>query len=533
LLHPTPGANDVKEDRRKRFEQIAALKRKRMADVYEASRWKPTAVGYLPAYLDWEAGGRCEAMLNSEKTLGNLWYIRFTGCDMPHYYFWSEKDPTIPDPGWSVDACSEIFGKGKMRVKKLTAPPNPPEQQTSSSPLTFKATLTLVEEHLIHQGLSSTLATFRAQALAAGKAKTWTIFSRTLLDLYPSGAVPRAPPVKPTNDFCLAAKMALLLDGQDVAAYTGEEGWTRDDDKFWDVVSDVGCGEMGEGKGRLTDAWGKLSGLPDRADGKSDGRLHALYRRNSFDILPSRISSLGDEDKRVWAWLDSITPTFPPPSTPLSSDMIGVDEPPSPLNLKGPETTSICPFCSHNWSKTPEWEKAAHMLSHSHISSRPRTSTYTKEVSGRGVRCRHSVLSHLTLQTYNRRYGRGRKMVRVDSARNSTGSLAESFIESVRDGVVEPLLLEVQKAQRERSPFSKEKRRLRAMQRLQVGCGEGRGGRGWMLERAQSEVNVEDWDDDMDMDEGGDECDGESVWSGDDLMYLFHNRSSGYLTTQR
>jgi hypothetical protein len=124
-------------------------------------------------------------------------------------------------------------------------------------------------------------------------------------------------------------------------------------------------------------------------------------------------------------------------------------------------------------------------------------------------------------------------MVRVDSARNSTGSLAESFIESVRDGVVEPLLLEVQKAQRERSPFSKEKRRLRAMQRLQVGCGEGRGGRGWMLERAQSEVNVEDWDDDMDMDEGGDECDGESVWSGDDLMYLFHNRSSGYLTTQR
>ena len=94
-------------------------------------------------------------------------------------------------------------------------------------------------------------------------------------------------------------------------------------------------------------------------------------------------------------------------------------------------------------------------------------------------------------------------MVRVDSARSiadDARSIAESLAESVREHVVEPLVLGVQKKQRERSPFRKERRRLGAMQRLQVGCGEGRGGRGWMLERAQSELGAEDWNDEMDMD---------------------------------
>lgn len=56
LLRPTPGAPDVRADRHARLKQIAANKRRRVADVYEASRWKPGAVGYVPAYLDWGGG---------------------------------------------------------------------------------------------------------------------------------------------------------------------------------------------------------------------------------------------------------------------------------------------------------------------------------------------------------------------------------------------------------------------------------------------------------------------------------------------
>lgn len=97
-------------------------------------------------------------------------------------------------------------------------------------------------------------------------------------------------------------------------------------------------------------------------------------------------------------------------------------------------------------------------------------------------------------------------MARVDSARSVAGSLAGSIVERVRDRVVEPIVVEVQKAQRERSPFSKERRRARAMRGLQVGCGEGRGGRGWVLERAQSVCGL-DIEDESDVDERAEDTD--------------------------
>ena len=119
LLHPTPGATNIKADRRARFSLISTLKRKRVAEVYEVSLWKPTAVGYVPAYLDWSSDPSC-CVPDSDKTIENLWYIRFPRCDVPHYYFWCARDPTTPDAGWSV----EMFVAGrKVRVKKLTAPP--------------------------------------------------------------------------------------------------------------------------------------------------------------------------------------------------------------------------------------------------------------------------------------------------------------------------------------------------------------------------------------------------------------------------
>ncbi|KAF3035050.1 hypothetical protein E8E11_002432 [Didymella keratinophila] len=511
LPHPTPSASDVKSDRRARMKQIATLKRRRVAEVYEASLWKPTAVGYLPAYLDWSPDPSLSCVPDMSKTLERLWYIRFPGCDVPHYFFWSCLDASTPDPGWSI--ASFAFSKNsygeKVRVKRLTSPPllYPPPQ-----PISFEDTIESIERHLVSTGLKATLAHFCKQAETAGKAHAWTkTFSEPLVRRFPSGAVARAPPVSPERGACVAGKMAALLDGQDVDCFTGGEGWTRDDDEFWEVMPDAGR----EDHNGLLVARDELETVSD-PDERVDGQ--ALYRRDSFEVLPLRASSAEDGDKRVWIWLAGIASTYPPLSTPLSSDIIGIDGETPPLNLNGPETTPTCPFCSHDWSKAPEWEKAAHMLSHSHISTRPQTSTCREDAMGKGVKRRHSVLSHHTLQIYNRKYGRGRRTVRVDFARSLAGSLAESIVESVREGVVERLVLEVQKAQRERSPYSKERQRARTMKGLQIGCGQGRGGRGWMLERAQSELGLGDWMDEMAMDKEVDECDGESVWLGDDEM---------------
>ncbi|EUC41369.1 hypothetical protein COCMIDRAFT_106355, partial [Bipolaris oryzae ATCC 44560] len=71
----------AKEERKKRTRRI---KEKLVAEVYETCKWRPRAVGYIPAYLDFEPG----EMHDEEKELGKLRYVRFKSCDVPHYYFW-------------------------------------------------------------------------------------------------------------------------------------------------------------------------------------------------------------------------------------------------------------------------------------------------------------------------------------------------------------------------------------------------------------------------------------------------------------
>lgn len=87
LLHPTPGTIDPKADRKRRFAQRLANKRKAAAEVYEACKWRPLAVSYMPSYLDWENGMKDAPHMDHEKTIDNLFHIRFSGCDLPHYYF--------------------------------------------------------------------------------------------------------------------------------------------------------------------------------------------------------------------------------------------------------------------------------------------------------------------------------------------------------------------------------------------------------------------------------------------------------------
>lgn len=72
------GAKGERKRRRKR------IRGKLVAEVYETCKWRPRAMGYVPAYLDFELG----EMHAGEKELRNLRYVRFKSCDVPHYCFW-------------------------------------------------------------------------------------------------------------------------------------------------------------------------------------------------------------------------------------------------------------------------------------------------------------------------------------------------------------------------------------------------------------------------------------------------------------
>ena len=81
--------NGIREDRKRRHEQRRRNKGRRTAEVYESCQWRPLAMGYAPAYLDF---GEAEAWTRSTgRGLRNLRYVRFEGCDVPHYYFWVNK----------------------------------------------------------------------------------------------------------------------------------------------------------------------------------------------------------------------------------------------------------------------------------------------------------------------------------------------------------------------------------------------------------------------------------------------------------
>lgn len=505
LLQPTPGVTDVKTDRKGRFAQRLANKRKAVSEVYKVSKWKPLALGYMPAYLDWEAGVQCASDEHVERTLGNLFYVCFPGCDVPHYYFWSREggwsDPTTPDPSWSpeglarhgrvetvADGYNVLLSK-KFRVKKLTAPPTlkSASAQTDESHLTVP----FVEIDLVKHGLSSTLAKYRSLAFRAGKEHAWSVFTGQLPQQYPSGELPHAPPAL-AEGMCIAEKITALLSGREATPYSGQEGWTRNDDEFWDIVS---CTEHEDVL--MSDTHSSAKSQDPHTANADDERTEALHRRDSMDILPS------PSEKRIWAWLDSISPNCTPIIAPLSSLPISIKEPPiSPPSLYTRETSPTCPFCSLPWAYLPSWEQASHMLSHSHISPFPSTSTSHITANGVGVKRRHSLLSHRTLQSYHGRCGQGRKTVGLDSA----ASLAGGILEGVGKGI--------KRVGRERSPFSKEVKRARDMRRV---SGEGRGGRGWVLERRMSGG----WANEHWAEMNGDELDGErgdeeSVWFGDD-----------------
>ncbi|KAF1923379.1 uncharacterized protein M421DRAFT_326979 [Didymella exigua CBS 183.55] len=492
-LHPTPGAADVREDRRNRFERRVNNKRKRMAEVYEASLWEPLALGYMPSYLNWELGGQLSDASDTHKTLASPWYVRFQRCNVPHYYFWSLEsewsDPTISDPSWSAEVfkqhnietakCrSQNPQCTKFRVRKLTSLPT----HSAAAAESFQTPVPRCEDDLLAHGLRAIFATYAALARSTGMQKAWATFTRQLPCLFPSGELPRAPPAQPRKDMCLADKMAALLSGGDGALYSGKEAWARDGDEAWDVVVGAADAHVLMSDGDSSTASCRSLSHVEHAEHGDDGE-EALHRRDSMDILQIPSSS----ETRIWTWLSAVEPTNSPPSTPLPASPNSKDcHPVCPLPLP-PATSLTCPFCSHNWRATPYWERAAHMLSHSHISPQRLTSISDVNVAGKGCNRRYSLFSQRTLRSYHAKFGRGRETARGDCARGLVGDLAES----TREVVVAPFLVGVRKCGRETSPYSKERKRAKTMRDLQVGCEQGRGGRGWMLERTQSDFGDE------------------------------------------
>jgi hypothetical protein len=118
LLRVNPLTAPSKQSRHQRHAQRHKNKPKKFIEVLEASAYRPTAICYLPAYLDFSRD--TYDTNNTPQTLRNLYYIRFPGCDVPHYYFWTKKgewdDPTTRNPEWRwdpEDVKSRRFVSGK------------------------------------------------------------------------------------------------------------------------------------------------------------------------------------------------------------------------------------------------------------------------------------------------------------------------------------------------------------------------------------------------------------------------------------
>ncbi|OSS43560.1 hypothetical protein B5807_11747 [Epicoccum nigrum] len=433
LLQPTPGAANIKADRDNRFAQRLANKRRAVADAYEASQWQPHALGFMPAHLDWEPGMKDMYLQNDELMIDNLFYVRFPDCDLPHYCFWAMPggwtDPTTPDPSWSPESTehqnsietamstSKFSVRSRLRVRNLTAPPAHSDHPLANNDP--EATLPSLEHDLITTDLSTVLSKASAVAMVRGRSPAWNAFARQLPTLYPSSVMPRAPPVEPTPGMCVAEKLTALLFRRIFLPFTGQESWTRMDDEYWEVVSNhdddaVDSPELHQSPHPHTDA--------DTAT-KHEGMVQVLHRRNSDNSPPS------PKDGRVWTWLARISATNPPRLAPVFPSNLtsptALHEPISPLNLNSTTPPPTCHFCNIDWSWTSESDKAAHMLSHSYTSTPPTAMLSQIQAVGVCAKRRHSLLSVKTLTSYHNNLGKGRKLLRVDSASRLIEELAK------------------------------------------------------------------------------------------------------------
>ncbi|KAH6620513.1 hypothetical protein C7974DRAFT_458728 [Boeremia exigua] len=380
LLQPTPGVTDLKADRKRRCALRLANKRRMVAEVYEASAWQPLAMGYMPAYLDWEQDMNYAAVPDVERKLENLYYICFPGKS--HW-----NDPTSLDPTWNAESSDQkhivvtaMDASSSSRVESFEAGE-------------FELTLPSLENELAVHGLSVTLS----------KKDAWYVFAHRLPALYPS-------------EMCVAEKIVELLSGCEGLVFSGYESWTRDD-SFWHGEEAISI------TGSSTDFrhCSPPSACTEHENQFTD-TAQALHRRHSRDIPPR------PKDFHIWAWLQTISTNL---AAPIASTQSPHTSPPlSPISSSESNhtpTSYTCPFCSTSWTKTSSAMRASHMLSHSSISTFC-TSTAASRIDaiGIGVKRRHSLLSVRTLLSYNSNSRKERKMLRVESAAQLVDGRANS-----------------------------------------------------------------------------------------------------------
>ena len=375
LLRVKPLGDSEKVSREKRHEQRHKNKAKKFAEVLEASEYRPLAVCYLPACLDFDMeklsmGGRQQG---GQHTLEDLFFIRFPGCDVPHYYFWTREgewaDPTVPNPAWDPalvredDDHTDEEGYDQQRErnraaaqvseKRLPKPPlpvrkslvrvkrsdmPPPPFLSSPNPAT---TIAHIEYELLTAGLSATLSKYRTKWLASGKEHAWKVFGRALPLLYPSGQLPMVPPVGAEGEVSIAMKLASIETVGDktlLPPLRGDEPWMRNDDEWWDVVEVDVEGDEVNSNTTMGEEFEKLSPV----------QLEALYRRASIQI-PSRLTTAD-----CAAWLDQISPSYIPLTPGIMPETPAQDEIESRVREEWEDRflrpaqrgmDVVCPFC--------------------------------------------------------------------------------------------------------------------------------------------------------------------------------------------
>lgn len=335
LLRVEPRGAGLKISREQRHVQRQRNKGRKLAEVLEASEYRPTAVCYLPAYLDYVEEGEDEGACTERHTLENLFFVRFPGCDVPHYYFWTGEgawaDPTARNGEW-VDherpgvSRKRLPGTSRTRVKNPAIRPSPPVRLTS--PPDLDTIVALIEFELYTHGLAMTLIKYRNRWAKKGKDDAWRTFGQHLPLIYPSGIFPSAPPLNAKSAISIAVKLASiekrkLGDEGMLDSLRGDEPWTSRDDVWWSVDG--------------------VNNAPS-----AEPEHEALYRRGSVPTLEFLNTD------RCATWLEQVSPSFVPltPESLPDSPVLGEIEREEREGLEGrflqdsPQLMDVtCPFC--------------------------------------------------------------------------------------------------------------------------------------------------------------------------------------------
>ncbi|KAF2279386.1 uncharacterized protein EI97DRAFT_455639 [Westerdykella ornata] len=336
-----------------RTPQTQRDKRLEMLQNYASSEYRPP-IGFSPVFLEYPDPHDDD--VNGPRTLGNLFYIRFPGMDLPHYYFWTRpnewRDPTTPNPAWlpakTLDDAMEHgdslerdrvlheddtkqlcdrrashadrlrpYGLelNQIRVKKEGMQRKFHCSPRRLSPMSskFDAAVRDMERQLYEDGLAAVLQRCREQALEDGKHQHWYVLIDNMVRLYPSGELPKTPPVHLDQvPRSLAEKIASIYvpnPSRPASPIQGDEPWTRNDDEYWDVVEVPKGSPSGSGLFE-TDIQQELLRAADsdtELRGDSTNRRRFSHRSSTTSILGAkRLTELD-------AWVQSLQPASEEP----------------------------------------------------------------------------------------------------------------------------------------------------------------------------------------------------------------------------